>query len=197
MCADSPHIAHRRHRRSRTRDWREPMGRCCWRDMRMAGAVIAGPKDDRVKSLVYVAALAPAEGETVADVFYRAKPHPEAPHARAGCARVDLDARRRFCPRSRSQGFTGPDHDSRSRAAADRGEVHSREGSCAGVENEAIVVSAGGRGSHDCAGDAALHGGADGREDSDTPGGPQSDVYGAGRSGWRDSGSGTGDAGAQ
>jgi pimeloyl-ACP methyl ester carboxylesterase len=45
-----------------------------------AGAVIAGPKDDRVKSLVYVAALAPAEGETVADVFYRAKPHPNAPH---------------------------------------------------------------------------------------------------------------------
>jgi pimeloyl-ACP methyl ester carboxylesterase len=45
-----------------------------------AGAVIAGPQDERVKSLVYVAALAPAEGETVADVFYRAKPHPEAPH---------------------------------------------------------------------------------------------------------------------
>jgi len=43
------------------------------------GAVIAGPKDERVKCLVYVAALAPAEGETVADVFYRAKPHPEAP----------------------------------------------------------------------------------------------------------------------
>src|SRR5580704_13688414 len=43
------------------------------------GAVIAGPADSRVKSLVYVAALAPAESETVADVFYRAKPHPEAP----------------------------------------------------------------------------------------------------------------------
>src|SRR5215475_13484522 len=43
------------------------------------GAVIGGPKDDRVRSLVYVAALAPAEGETVADVFYRAKPHPKAP----------------------------------------------------------------------------------------------------------------------
>jgi pimeloyl-ACP methyl ester carboxylesterase len=41
-----------------------------------AGAVITGAKDDRVKSLVYVAALAPAEGETVADVFYRAEPHP-------------------------------------------------------------------------------------------------------------------------
>jgi pimeloyl-ACP methyl ester carboxylesterase len=44
------------------------------------GAVIAGPKDDRIKCLVYIAALAPAEGETVADVFYRVKPHPEAPH---------------------------------------------------------------------------------------------------------------------
>jgi pimeloyl-ACP methyl ester carboxylesterase len=44
-----------------------------------AGAVIAGPKDDRVRSLAYIAALAPAEGETVADVFYRAKLHPEAP----------------------------------------------------------------------------------------------------------------------
>jgi pimeloyl-ACP methyl ester carboxylesterase len=43
------------------------------------GAVIAGPKDERVSCLVYVAALAPTEGETVADVFYRAKPHPEAP----------------------------------------------------------------------------------------------------------------------
>jgi pimeloyl-ACP methyl ester carboxylesterase len=44
-----------------------------------AGAVIAAPFDDRVKSLVYVAALAPNENETVADVFYRADPHPEAP----------------------------------------------------------------------------------------------------------------------
>jgi pimeloyl-ACP methyl ester carboxylesterase len=44
------------------------------------GAVIAGTHDDRVKSLAYVAALAPDEGETVADVFYRADPHPEAPY---------------------------------------------------------------------------------------------------------------------
>jgi pimeloyl-ACP methyl ester carboxylesterase len=43
------------------------------------GAPIAGPKDSRIKALVYLAALAPAEGETVADVYYRAKPHPEAP----------------------------------------------------------------------------------------------------------------------
>jgi pimeloyl-ACP methyl ester carboxylesterase len=45
-----------------------------------SGAVIAAAHDDRVKSLVYIAALAPDEGETVADVFYRTAPHPEAPH---------------------------------------------------------------------------------------------------------------------
>jgi pimeloyl-ACP methyl ester carboxylesterase len=45
-----------------------------------AGAVIAAAHDDRVKSLVYIAALAPDEGETVADVFYRTAPHPDAPH---------------------------------------------------------------------------------------------------------------------
>jgi pimeloyl-ACP methyl ester carboxylesterase len=45
-----------------------------------AGAVIAGPTDDRIKALVYVAALAPSDGETVAQVFYREPPHPEAPH---------------------------------------------------------------------------------------------------------------------
>jgi pimeloyl-ACP methyl ester carboxylesterase len=45
-----------------------------------AGAVIAGPTENRIKALVYIAALAPGEGETVAQVFYREPPHPEAPH---------------------------------------------------------------------------------------------------------------------
>src|SRR5580658_7856630 len=44
-----------------------------------AGAVIAASRDQKVKGLVYVAALAPDEGETVADVFYRTEPHPQAP----------------------------------------------------------------------------------------------------------------------
>jgi pimeloyl-ACP methyl ester carboxylesterase len=44
-----------------------------------AGAVISAVQDDRVKSLVYIAALAPDNGETVADVFYRMAPHPKAP----------------------------------------------------------------------------------------------------------------------
>jgi pimeloyl-ACP methyl ester carboxylesterase len=44
-----------------------------------AGAVIATANDERVKGLVYVAALAPDEGETVAQVFYKDESHPKAP----------------------------------------------------------------------------------------------------------------------
>ena len=44
-----------------------------------SGAVIGAVRDDRVKSLVYVTALAPDEGETVAKVFYLNPNSPEAP----------------------------------------------------------------------------------------------------------------------
>lgn len=44
-----------------------------------AGAVIATANDERVKALVYIAALAPDEGETVAQVFYKDETHPNAP----------------------------------------------------------------------------------------------------------------------
>jgi pimeloyl-ACP methyl ester carboxylesterase len=44
-----------------------------------AGAVIGLANPERVRALVYVTALAPDEGEKVADVFYRLEPHPQAP----------------------------------------------------------------------------------------------------------------------
>jgi pimeloyl-ACP methyl ester carboxylesterase len=44
-----------------------------------AGGVIGATRSDKVKALVYVAALAPDEGETVMEVFTRGKPHPQAP----------------------------------------------------------------------------------------------------------------------
>src|SRR5277367_5482356 len=44
-----------------------------------SGAVIAAVREDRVKSLVYIAALAPDEGETVAKIFYRDPKPPESP----------------------------------------------------------------------------------------------------------------------
>src|SRR3984885_5358288 len=60
-----------------------------------AGAVIGSTRNRRVKSLVYVTGLAPAEGETVADVFYRAAPAPQAPEqapARHGLISLPADA---------------------------------------------------------------------------------------------------------
>lgn len=44
-----------------------------------AGAVIAAVNDERVKALVYIAGLAPNEGETVAQVFYRDEKHSQSP----------------------------------------------------------------------------------------------------------------------
>src|SRR5277367_6856020 len=44
-----------------------------------SGAVIAAVREERVKSLVYIAALAPDKGETVAQVFYRDPKPPESP----------------------------------------------------------------------------------------------------------------------
>lgn len=44
-----------------------------------AGAVIGASTNARVRSLVFIAALTPDEGETVGEVFTREKPHPEAP----------------------------------------------------------------------------------------------------------------------
>ena len=44
-----------------------------------SGAVISATKNDRVRGLVFVAGLTPAEGETVMEVFTREKAHPQAP----------------------------------------------------------------------------------------------------------------------
>jgi pimeloyl-ACP methyl ester carboxylesterase len=43
------------------------------------GAVISASTNGRVRGLVFIAGLAPDEGETVAEVFYREQPHPQAP----------------------------------------------------------------------------------------------------------------------
>ena len=44
-----------------------------------AGGVIGATRSEQVAALVYVAALAPDEGETVGEVFYRGEAHPQAP----------------------------------------------------------------------------------------------------------------------
>jgi len=62
---------------NRSLDWTE--GSIVMAGHAYAGAVIALARPERVKALVYVTALAPDEGEKVADVFYRLEPHPQAP----------------------------------------------------------------------------------------------------------------------
>jgi pimeloyl-ACP methyl ester carboxylesterase len=49
-----------------------------------AGAVIASTHSAKVKALVYIAALAPDQGETVADVFYRYEHDDKAPKLAPG-----------------------------------------------------------------------------------------------------------------
>lgn len=61
-----------------------------------AGAVIGATDEKRVKSLVFVAALAPDEGETVSTMFYRGEPHPDAPKLTPDPH--GLDARRGVSP---------------------------------------------------------------------------------------------------
>ena len=60
-----------------------------------AGAVVGASVNERVRSLVFIAALSPDEGETVGEVFYREKPHPDAPQLapdRHGCLWLPNDA---------------------------------------------------------------------------------------------------------
>jgi pimeloyl-ACP methyl ester carboxylesterase len=137
------------------------------------GAVIQAASDERVKSLVYVAALAPDEGETVANVFYRDEPHAEAPKLapnKHGCLWMPEEAFGKAVAH---------------KAAADLDSLHPADGPYASLENEADVVSAGRRRSHDQSEDAALYGGADAGNDSIGAGGSQPDVHRA-KNGRRD-----------
>ncbi len=44
------------------------------------GVITALEHDSRIRGLAYVAAMPPAEGETVGDLFFREPPHEKAPH---------------------------------------------------------------------------------------------------------------------
>jgi len=44
-----------------------------------SGAVISAVRSDRIRALVFIAALTPDHGESVSDVFYREQPHAKAP----------------------------------------------------------------------------------------------------------------------
>ena len=144
-----------------------------------AGAVIAGTTEKRVKSLVYVAALAPDHGETVAKVFYRDEPHPEAPKLSPGYAWLHMDGPRRVC---RAVAHHASTDQTNIMGAVQRPIALAciqEPAPAPAWKTKPVMVLARGRGSHDQSEDAALHGRADGREGSVAPSGPHSDVLGA------------------
>lgn len=113
-----------------------------------AGAVIGAARSPRIKALVYIAALSPDEGETVADVFHRNEPHPTAPKL-APDKHGDLVAPggvcRGLCPKrigARSGGIG-------SSSAPDFAGLYQRSSRTAALEGGAELVSAGGAGSND------------------------------------------------
>ncbi len=114
-----------------------------------AGAVIGASQEDRVKALVYVAALAPDEGETVAQMFRRSPPHPDAPLLAPdphGFVWMPEDGFRRAMAHK-----AAPDQTS-IMAAVQRPialKCIENGGSAAGLEGETFLVSTRGRGSHD------------------------------------------------
>jgi pimeloyl-ACP methyl ester carboxylesterase len=136
------------------------------------GGVIGAISEERVKSFVYVAALAPDEGETVAQVFYRDEPHRDAPKLtpdRHGFIWMPEDGFSRAVAHKASIDQT------RIMAAVQRphfDSVYSSGSAGAGMEGEAILVSACGRRPHDQSKDAAIYGGSNGREGPLEPRGP-------------------------
>ena len=89
-----------------------------------AGAVIALARPERVKALVYVTALAPDEGERVADVFYRVKPHPQAPKLTPDSDGLIWLPEGAFATAFAQNATRGRASSACCRAAADRAELH-------------------------------------------------------------------------
>jgi pimeloyl-ACP methyl ester carboxylesterase len=122
-----------------------------------AGAVISAANNARVKSLVYVAALTPDQGETVGDVFYRGKRHPRAPQLVP-----DADGLIWMPEQGFGDAFApNAPPDMIAILAATQRPIALR---C--IQNETLVVFSGGRRPHDQSRDPTFYGATDGREDS-------------------------------
>jgi hypothetical protein len=126
-----------------------------------AGAVIASTSDEKVASLVYIAALALDEGETVSDIYYRAEPHPQTPVLgpdRHGLIWLPEEAfGRAFAQHASALEQALLAATQRPLAAA----CISAPRTASGLEGPAQLVSRGRGGSHDPRRDPAFHGGAD------------------------------------
>ena len=146
-----------------------------------AGAVIATAHDERVKALVYVAALAPDEGETVAQVFYKDEAHAMAPQlapdADGFLWMPDEGFANAFAQNASAEQISVVEGS----AASNFSQEHSGTCSRSGVEVKTGVVSRRGTGPDDQSEDAALHGGTHAGDRTVFPGGSHSVAHGAGQ----------------
>jgi pimeloyl-ACP methyl ester carboxylesterase len=142
------------------------------------GAPIAGVTSEKLRGLVYIAALAPAEGETVAEVFYREKPHPKAPQIAHDAQRLYLDARDGLCRRLCSERYVRNLGHLECHSKANQRELHSGESPRSSVEVKALLVFGGRRRPDDCAENSAFHGGTNEDKHSLSPCGPYARHHG-------------------
>ena len=131
-----------------------------------AGGVIGATRSEKVKALVYVAALAPDEGETVADVFTRGTPHPQAP-------KLAPDAHGLMYLPEAAFAAAFAQNASKEELAVLAAVQRPISPACitvkvgaAAVEGPAVLVPRRRAGSHDCRGQSPLHGRADEGSDS-------------------------------
>ena len=106
-----------------------------------AGAVIALARPERVKALVYVTALAPDEGEKVADVFYRLEPHPQAPKLAPDSNGLIWLPESSLRGGVRAERLCGGPRRARSGAAADFAGLHHCSGRASALEGHSELVS--------------------------------------------------------
>jgi pimeloyl-ACP methyl ester carboxylesterase len=124
------------------------------------GAPMAGVTHERIKGLVYIAALAPDTGETVAEVFYREKPHPQAP-ALAPDARGYIWMPESGFANAFAQHALQETLITECNSTANLGKMYPGESSDSGVEIQANLVSGGRGGPDDPAHHTTFYGRAD------------------------------------
>ena len=126
-----------------------------------AGAVIAATRDEKVKGLVYVAALAPDEGETVADCLLPHRAAPAGAQAGSRQSRADLSPRVRLRRGLRAKRYRAGTGRVGGGSAADLAGMHHRCRRSTAVEGPSDLVPRGRAGPHDHPRESALHGRAD------------------------------------
>ncbi len=143
-----------------TKSWSGLMARWFWWAMRMRGPSSLRRVAIRVKALVYITALVPDQGETVADVFYRYEHDEKAPKLAPGSDGWIRLPKEAFATAFAQHATKREQSELAANPASHFAGVHHRSGRSTTMEDRAHVVSRRGARSHDSRENAAFHGSA-------------------------------------